>query len=100
MFELSSHDLSGRILGCGDGPASFNAEANERGIRVVSCDPIYMFPGRAIEQRVNECYEDLIAQVTSFSVIDASPGPLYAPGGATRSVHSNAMGCANQVRTL
>jgi len=63
MFELSSHDLSGRILGCGDGPASFNAEANERGIRVVSCDPIYMFPGRAIEQRVNECYEDLIAQV-------------------------------------
>lgn len=26
MFDLSESDLCGRILGCGDGPASFNAE--------------------------------------------------------------------------
>ncbi len=25
MFELSDPDLDGRILGCADGPASFNA---------------------------------------------------------------------------
>ena len=25
MFALSTTDLEGRILGCGDGPASFNA---------------------------------------------------------------------------
>ena len=25
MFALTSSDLSGRILGCADGPASFNA---------------------------------------------------------------------------
>ena len=63
MFDLSPRDLAGRILGCGDGPASFNAEASARGVRVVSCDPIYLFPSQQIEQRVNECYEDLIAQV-------------------------------------
>jgi hypothetical protein len=27
MFALSEGDLGGRILGCGDGPASFNAKA-------------------------------------------------------------------------
>jgi hypothetical protein len=26
MFTLSDADLNSRILGCGDGPASFNAE--------------------------------------------------------------------------
>ena len=31
MFALSDDDLTLRILGCGDGPASFNAEANRRG---------------------------------------------------------------------
>jgi hypothetical protein len=63
MFDLSEQDLRGPILGCGDGPASFNAEASARGIRVVSCDPIYVFLSHQIEQRVNECYEDLIAQL-------------------------------------
>jgi hypothetical protein len=41
MFGLSGGDLSGRTLGCGDGPASFNAEATAAGHAVVSCDPIY-----------------------------------------------------------
>jgi hypothetical protein len=31
MFALSEEDLSKRILGCGDGPASFNAELTRRG---------------------------------------------------------------------
>jgi hypothetical protein len=38
MFALSGDDLAGTILGCGDGPASFNAEATALGHRVVSCD--------------------------------------------------------------
>jgi hypothetical protein len=41
MFALSDADLEGRVLGCGDGPASFNAVATQRGANVVSCDPIY-----------------------------------------------------------
>src|SRR5262245_8544638 len=41
MFALTDADLSGRILGCGDGPANFNAIATRRGLKVVSCDPVY-----------------------------------------------------------
>jgi SAM-dependent methyltransferase len=63
MFDLSPVDLSSRILGCGDGPASFNAEATALGHRVVSCDPIYAFTGAQIEGRVHECYPAMIAQV-------------------------------------
>ena len=29
MFNLSEIDLNKKILGCGDGPASFNAEMTE-----------------------------------------------------------------------
>lgn len=52
MFAFTDADLSGRILGCGDGPASFNSEATARGHAVVSCDPIYAFSADEIEQRV------------------------------------------------
>jgi hypothetical protein len=64
MFDLSASDLSGpRILGCGDGPASFNAEATARGVRVVSCDPIYVLSRAQIERRVDEAYGELMDQV-------------------------------------
>jgi hypothetical protein len=43
MFDLSDADLNKRILGCGDGPASFNAEMTELGYTVVSIDPVYQF---------------------------------------------------------
>jgi hypothetical protein len=65
MFALADEDLAGRILGCGDGPASFNAEATGLGHAVVSCDPIYAFSPEEIERRVGDCYSDLIAQVRS-----------------------------------
>jgi len=54
MFALSDADLNGIILGCGDGPASFNAEAAARGHSVVSCDPIYRFTPDQIRQRIRE----------------------------------------------
>src|SRR5438132_14428261 len=63
MFALTDADLAGRILGCGDGPASFNAEATARGYRVVSCDPLYGFQAAEIEKRVRACRDDMIAQV-------------------------------------
>jgi hypothetical protein len=63
MFGLTGADLSGRILGCGDGPASFNAEATARGGAVVSCDPLYAFTAEDIRRRVEETYETVIAQV-------------------------------------
>src|SRR6516162_2564709 len=63
MFDLSESDLAGRILGCGDGPASFNSEATSKGLSVISCDPIYAFSSEEIRQRVEDCYEDVISQV-------------------------------------
>jgi SAM-dependent methyltransferase len=63
MFDLSSADLRGRILGCGDGPASFNVEASMPGGRVTSCDPIYSLRGDVIRRRFDECAGPLMAQV-------------------------------------
>jgi SAM-dependent methyltransferase len=63
MFNLSEADLNTRILGCGDGPASFNAEMTELGYSVVSIDPVYQFSAQQIEQRVREIYETVISQV-------------------------------------
>ena len=62
MFALATADLHGRILGCGDGPASFNAEATRQGHRVVSCDPLYLFDPRQIETRIAETYDEVIEQ--------------------------------------
>ena len=63
MFDLSPVDLCRRILGCGDGPASFNAELTALGGDVVSVDPLYAFPGPAIERRVEETFEVVMGQV-------------------------------------
>lgn len=63
MFALSGRDLAGRVLGCGDGPAGFNAGATAEGLSVTSCDPIYAFSREEIRQRVEGCYEDVISQV-------------------------------------
>jgi hypothetical protein len=67
MFALNGEDLAGTVLGCGDGPASFNAEATALGHRVVSCDPIYAFSAGEIERRVGESYDTVISQVKSES---------------------------------
>jgi hypothetical protein len=68
MFNLSAVDLRQQILGVGDGPASFNAEATAQGIKVTSIDPIYQFSGADIQQRFNAVVDDIMAQV------QASPG--------------------------
>ena len=62
MFALTDKDLNRQIIGCGDGPASFNAEATRRGARVVSCDPIYRFDKTEIQQRMAATYDQVIDQ--------------------------------------
>lgn len=63
MFDLTDGDLSGRTLGCGDGPASFNAELTAAGHHIISTDPIYAFTGDEIRTRVNATYDTIIGQV-------------------------------------
>lgn len=61
MFGLTVADLKRRILGCGDGPAVFNAELTKRGGTVVSVDPIYSFDCSQIRSRIRETYETVMA---------------------------------------
>lgn len=63
MFALSDADLRGRVLGCADGPASFNAEATRRGISIISADPLYRFDGAAIRERVIATYGQILDQM-------------------------------------
>jgi hypothetical protein len=63
IFDLSAADLEKKILGCGDGPASFNSEMTAMGHRVVSFDPIYTFSPREIQERIEETCDTIVSQV-------------------------------------
>jgi uncharacterized protein (DUF952 family) len=54
MFSLTAEDLRAAILGCGDGPASFNAELTRRGGTVTSIDPLYALSADQIRARIAE----------------------------------------------
>jgi hypothetical protein len=62
MFSLDDEDLGGRILGCADGPASFNAEMHRRGRRVISSDPIYRFTRQQLSARIEKACEEIVEQ--------------------------------------
>ena len=63
MFALTEADLQKRILGCGDGPASFNAEATRHGAQVISCDPLYQFTVPQIEARIEATYATILREL-------------------------------------
>jgi hypothetical protein len=62
MFDLNEDELKLKILGCGDGPASFNFECNRSGGNVTSVDPIYNFTKAEIQKRIDETYKDVLSQ--------------------------------------
>src|SRR5262245_27150604 len=61
MFALTDEDLERRILGCGDGPAAFNATMTKMKKQVVSIDPLYLFSADEIRQRILATH-DLMVQ--------------------------------------
>jgi len=62
MFALTDEDLRLKTLGCGDGPASFNAMATRRGSHVVSCDPLYRYGADQLRQRIAATYDEILKQ--------------------------------------
>ena len=62
MFNLSEDDLARDIVGVGDGPASFNARMHQRGTPIISVDPIYRYSEAELRQRIQDTYEEVIAQ--------------------------------------
>ena len=62
MFNLSEDNLARDIVGVGDGPASFNFWMYQRGTPIISVDPIYRYSEAELRQRIQETYDDVIAQ--------------------------------------
>ena len=62
MFALTEEECRLNILGCADGPASFNAEATRAGANVVSCDPLYGWDAIQIQERIAATYETMLEQ--------------------------------------
>ncbi len=65
MFALSDDDLARSLLGCGDGPASFNAEATKAGVEVISVDPIYALSAEEIRARVESVFDEMVNQTAA-----------------------------------
>ena len=64
MFDLTQEDiLNKKILGCGDGPSSFNTEVDYDDGSVVSIDPLYAYSKKEIMQRIDEVAGEVIDQV-------------------------------------
>ena len=63
IFSLTEVDLKKSIVGCGDGPASFNAELSAQGGKVVSVDPTYRFSTEQLQNRISEVYDEVIPQM-------------------------------------
>lgn len=63
MFMLSDEDLKRKILGVGDGPASFNAELTALGGQVTSVDPLYSNTSNEIFRRFQSVVDNVIEQI-------------------------------------
>ena len=63
MFDLTETDRRVSILGCGDGPASFNVEGTARGMRIVSVDPLYQFRAAEISARIDATATQIAEQL-------------------------------------
>ena len=63
MFCLSDSDMAKKIAGFGDGPASFNYEATQKGYSVTSFDPIYQFSKTDIQKRIDDVRVTVMQQM-------------------------------------
>jgi hypothetical protein len=65
MFALTEAELRLRLLGCADGPASFNARSFMRRRRVVSVDPLYQLGTAQIQMRIDAVYQEIMKQTVA-----------------------------------
>ncbi len=63
IFSLTEADLQKKIIGCSDGPASFNSELTNCNGDVTSIDPVYHFTKEEIKNRIAEVYAEIIPQM-------------------------------------
>jgi len=63
MFSLENPARRGAFLGCGDGPAAFNAVLTAQGGHVVSVDPLYRWGRAPIAERIRDTAPTLMRHV-------------------------------------
>ena len=62
MFSLNKDDLNLYILGCADGPSSFNRGLTKRGGRIISVDPLYQYSKEQIAQQIKNTQNEVLSQ--------------------------------------
>ena len=67
MFSITADDFHRPILGCGDGPAAFNAVATREGRKVVSVDPLYGCSVIQIARRIDDVFGYVVAETARNS---------------------------------
>ena len=85
IFSLSPRDMSGSIIGVGDGPASFNAEMTAQNRRVLSVDPLYAFSHADISQRIDATYAKVVDQL--WPILDSYVWEEFADPNALGRHH-------------
>jgi hypothetical protein len=87
MFDLGDAERRLSILGCGDGPSSFNAEGTAQNMRIVSVDPLYALRAPDIRARcaattdVAGSHDTALAQFLADYELGVDQG-RYVTGGA------------------
>ena len=64
MFALSTADLNARLLEYGCGASAVNAEFNEKGGLISSCDPLFNLDQATLFTQVSLVFEDMVARIT------------------------------------
>jgi hypothetical protein len=62
MFSLTKDDLNLSILGCADGPSSFNYGLTKRGGQIISVDPLYKYTKEQIARRIKDTQNEVLYQ--------------------------------------
>jgi len=80
MFDITIPELELKILDCGGGPASFNAEMYRRGNNnVISCDPVYQFSAEEIARRIQATYSVIVEGVKTHRDKYVWQGEIASP---------------------
>ncbi len=63
MFALSTADLKTRLLEYGCGASAVNVELHDRGVPVISCDPLFALDRSTLSVNMSLIFEDMVARV-------------------------------------
>jgi len=66
IFDLSSIDLKASFLEYGSGASAFNSMVNEKGGKVISCDPLFIYDNKEIKAEALLIFDEMVERVKSI----------------------------------